>query len=371
MNWDKHKFVELFVFQKKSKVKAGDGLKQGIYPFYTSSNILSKFINEYLFIGPGLVFGTGGMASVHYADGEFSASTDCFVTLPKGENVCSKFIYYFLSGNLYLLENGFKGAGLKHLSKDYLSTLQIPLPPIETQRKIVAILDKANELVQNDKKTLEKYDQLAQSVFLEMFGDIEKNDRQWETEELGNLCKSRLGKMLDSKKQTGKYKKPYLRNANVQWGKIDTTNLFLMDFDKKDQIEFRLSKGDILVCEGGEVGRTAIWNNEIEECYFQKALHRVRVHSERLNQTYYLYFMMEMARLDGFRKYVTSATIPHLTGVKLKRMVVVLPPIELQNRFAEIIKHIETQKKLARQSLQKSEELFLSLLKGVFKGGYN
>ena len=119
-------FSNLFDFQKKSKIKAGDGLplNEGSYPFYTSSNILKKSINKFLFDGNSLIFGTGGSASVHYCNERFAVSTDCFVTQPKNnDELFLKYIYYFLSGNIHILENGFKGAGLKHISKGYISDI--------------------------------------------------------------------------------------------------------------------------------------------------------------------------------------------------------------------------------------------------------
>ena len=156
----KVKFKELFSFEKKSKIKAGDGFKlgEGKYPFYTSSDTLSKTLNEFLFKDESLIFGTGGLASIHFCNEKFAVSTDCFVTQPKNSNeVFSKFVYYYLSGNIHILENGFKGAGLKHISKDYLQNIEIPLPALPTQLKITNILDKADELRQYNKQLIEKY----------------------------------------------------------------------------------------------------------------------------------------------------------------------------------------------------------------------
>lgn len=362
-------FSELFDFQKKSKVKAGEGNSIGEYPFYTSSTELSKCIDMFQFDKTSLVFGTGGQASIHYSDVKFSVSTDCLVAQKKSNNeVYVKFVYYYLYGNISLLEEGFRGAGLKHISKTYISQLKIPVPQLETQTKIAAILDKADELIQNDKKILEKYDQLAQSVFLDMFGNIDRNDKQWKKLTLGAVSDSRLGKMLDKKKITGKYLKPYIQNRNVQWGKFELDHLQEMDFTEKERIEFRLMKDDVLVCEGGEVGRAAIWKDELSECYYQKALHRVRVHSEKLNPEYLVWWLREMSRLNGFKDYVSSVTISHLTGVKLKSMKIALPPPDLQTEFETTMKKIELQKQLTQQSQKKSEELFQSLLQRAFKG---
>ena len=86
--------------------------------------------------------------------------------------------------------------------------------------------------------------------------------------------------MLDKKKIVGNNLKPYLRNSNVLWFGFKLDDLLEMDFDDKDKIEFSLKRGDVLMCEGGEIGRCAIWKNELKECYFQKAIHRIRLNNQ-------------------------------------------------------------------------------------------
>ena len=85
-----------------------------------------------------------------------------------------------------------------------------------------------------------------------------------------------LGKMLSPKVKTGKESYPYLRNQNVQWGRFDLVDLAVMDFNARDREKFELQYGDLLICEGGEPGRCAVWRGEIKNCYYQKAIHRVR-----------------------------------------------------------------------------------------------
>ena len=187
---EKVKIKNIFDFQKKSKIKAGDGFKLGEaeYPFYTSSNELTKSINEYLFEDESLIFGTGGLASIHFCNEKFAVSTDCFVIQPKDKKrVFSKFVYYYLSGNMNILENGFKGAGLKHISKDYLENIEIPLPNLATQQRIAAILDQADAIIQNNRAIVQKYDALTQSLFLDMFGDPVKNEKGWEKRKLNDF----------------------------------------------------------------------------------------------------------------------------------------------------------------------------------------
>lgn len=360
---------ESFNFLKKSKIKANEGKNAGLYPFYTSSNILSKYRDEYEIENEALIFGTGGNASVHYSQGLFSTSTDCFVIQSNNKyKIVLKYVYYFLSGKIYILENGFKGAGLKHISKKYLENIKIPLPSIEVQKKIVEVLDKAQEIIDLRKRQIEIIDELIESLFYQMFGDPMMNSKGWNKMSFSEFSESRLGKMLDRKQINGMNLKKYLGNANVQWFHFNLENLNKMDFNEDEVIKFSLREGDILICEGGEIGRCAIWKNELEDCYFQKALHRVRVNKNIIYPEYLQYVMWFYSKCGGFKDYSSMATIAHLTGIKLKKMIVPVPPIDLQKEFADKLKRIQRKKELMQQSLFQMENNFKSLIQKAFNG---
>ena len=157
-----------------------------------------------------------------------------------------------------------------------------------------------------------------------------------------DVAASRLGKMLDAKQQTGKYSYPYLANFNVQWFRFNIENLNQMDFDEDDRAEFELKDGDLLVCEGGEIGRCAVWHNEIQPCFFQKALHRVRCNRQIIHPDYLAWWFKYNCDYDGFTAIAGSkATIAHLPGIKLKQLQVAVPPIELQEQFATFVEQTD------------------------------
>ena len=158
-----------------------------------------------------------------------------------------------------------------------LDSYEFDLPPIEEQRALSEKLWAANDLKEKYQHLLAATDEMLKAKFREMFGEIHLNDKRWPEYKFKDVADSRLGKMLDAKKQTGKCMFPYLANINVLWFRFDLTDLKQMDFDDADQQEFALRDGDVLVCEGGVVGRSCIWHNQIEKCFFQKALHRVGV----------------------------------------------------------------------------------------------
>ena len=189
----------------------------------------------------------------------------------------------------------------------------------------------------------------------------------WPQHVFSEIASSRLGKMLDAKQQTGKYQYPYLANFNVQWFRFDLSSLNKMDFDEDDQIEFELRDGDLIVCEGGEIGRCAVWHNQVQPCYFQKALHRVRCNTEFIIPDYLARWFQYNCEHKGFAAIEgAKATIAHLPGAKLKALQVVVPPVELQNQFAIFVSQVDKSKAVVQQALAKDQLLFDSLMQQYF-----
>ncbi|MBX7226940.1 MAG: restriction endonuclease subunit S [Chitinophagales bacterium] len=365
---EKMKIKELYYFSPKTKVKAGEGKDKGQIPLYTSSQVQNKFVDKQTHSGQYLIFGTGGSPSIHWVFDRFAVSTDCYVIGSKQQKVNIKYTYYYLQSNMQILERGFKGAGLKHISKAFLEEIEIPFPDLETQDKIVAILDKAKAILDKREQTIKKYDELLRAMFLEMFGDPVKNEKGWTLKRMSEVSQSRLGKMLDSKKNKGINSKRYLRNTNVQWLKFDFNELLEMDFDENERLEFDLQYGDVLLCEGGEIGRCAIWKDEIADIYFQKALHRIRFNLEYILPTYFVYMFWLYAKIGGLKKFMGAATISHLTGEKLKDLNIVVPPIELQEKFTIQVTKIEMLKSKVEDAKSNINYLINALSQLAFKG---
>ena len=131
----------------------------------------------------------------------------------------------------------------------------------------------------------------------------------WEWVRLDYVANTRLGKMLDAAKNTGALR-PYLRNTNVQWFEFNLDDVKELRLEDYELDEFRVENGDLLICEGGEPGRCAIWSGELPEVYFQKALHRVRPYSGILPR--YLQISLRVdAQSGSLERYFTGATIKH------------------------------------------------------------
>lgn len=260
------------------------------------------------------------------------------------------------------------GAIMAGFNSSLLKSLRIPLPPLAEQKRIARILDATDALRAMRREALAQLDTLLQATFLDMFGDPVTNPMGWDVVAFESIGSSRLGKMLDKGKEVGDCQFPYLANTNVQWGTFDLAELRTMDFSESDREKFKLKDGDLLICEGGEVGRTAIWRGGHDRIFFQKALHRVRLDPRVAVPEFVFQFMWFMAKNGGFRDFTTSATIAHLTGVKLKRLPFPRPPLRLQHRYAAIAESIERQKAQQRAHLAELDTLFDSLQSRAFRG---
>lgn len=190
---------------------------------------------------------------------------------------------------------------------------------------------------------------------------------KWEKVKLGDVIDTCLGKMLDKNKNHGVYQ-PYLANLNVRWGSFSLDNLEMMKFEESENERYGLKYGDLVICEGGEPGRCAVWKNAVPNMKIQKALHRVRTHQCLYN--FYLYYWFLLAGKTGeLEQYFTGATIKHMPAQKLREVVISLPPLPIQQRIAsilsaydELIENNQKQIKLLEEAAQRLyKEWFVDL----------
>ena len=359
-----------FLDSRRKPVKASERIP-GPYPYY-GANGQQGTINDFIFDEPLVLLAEDGghffnpaRGIAYKISGKTWVNNHAHVLKPKNGLDID---YLCLVLKSMDVTKHLTGSTRAKLTKAGASRILVPVPAIDQQKRIATILDAANTLRAKRRETLTQLDTLLQSTFLEMFGDPVTNPKEWEIVAFSEIGSSRLGKMLDKGKEQGAQQFPYLANFNVQWGRFDLSKLRTMEMSSSDRVEFSLQSGDLLICEGGEVGRTAIWRDEMENVFFQKALHRVRVNPEKVTAEYIQHYMWFMAKNGGFRDFTNSATIAHLTGVKLKGLPVPLPPLELQKRFNTIVQSIEQQKSRLRTHLDELDTLFASLQARAFAG---
>lgn len=188
--------------------------------------------------------------------------------------------------------------------------------------------------------------------------------RNWVQAKLGDYIDTCLGKMLDKNKNTGEYH-PYLGNSNVRWGSFDLDALSEMKFEAHEHERYGIKKGDLIICEGGEPGRCAIWEDNIPNMKIQKALHRVRT-LPGLDSEYLYYWFLFSTRAGRIDPFFTGTTIKHLTGKALKEVPILIPPLEYQQDVARLLRGFDKKITLNRQINQTLEQMAQALFKSWF-----
>ena len=391
MSWPKVALGEVFEISSSKRVLKKDWQTSGI-PFYRAREIvqLSKtgraksdlFITEDLFDELGRKYGVpcagdlmvsavgtlGACYQVKPEDRFYFKDASVLRLHPKTQ-VSSRYIEHaFKMREVVDQIHSGSGSTVGTLTISRANNLQLPLPPLEEQKRIAAILDKADELRGLRRRAIDRLDTLAQSIFYDMFGDLRTAKRRGlNHEQVGLLADVELGKMLDKGKVRGDRTLPYLRNANVRWGYFELNDIEEMQFFERELERYAVLKGDILMCEGGEPGRCAIWDKE-DPIYYQKALHRIRVDGSKLLGEFFVSVVRNMSDLNLLDKDVSSVTIKHLTKEKLQKLEVITPPIEEQRVYASRIGAINFNRYNYLKQSEDAEALFASLQQRAFRG---
>lgn len=272
--------------------------------------------------------------------------------------VFGRFLYWAICGDSARHQLATTATGVTRfgLRADAISATEIRLPSMAEQRAIADYLDaetaRIDALITKKQQLIHLLEERINSaVFQGISGRLtsaEAPRRQsaidwlgdcpahWGTPALGAFYSTQLGKMLNAEAAAGPNQRRYIKNTNVQWDSFSLDELPTMSFDAADRRRCRLADGDLLVCEGGEVGRSAVWPGEDQEIYFQKALHRVRP-LENGNTRFVMYCLWAAAKLDVFAVEGNQATIVHLTGEKLREHRFPMPPPDEQGAIVERI----------------------------------
>ncbi len=248
-----------------------------------------------------------------------------------------RFHRYLLLSVLDDLRRQTHGSGMVHITKSRFENTAVILPPLVEQERIVAAieeqlsrLDTGVAVLGRIQKQLKRMRRaVLQTAFVHHLADAP-------IVSLSEAATTQLGRMLSASRETGEQSKPYLRNRDVQWGHVRTQDLPTMDFAGADAERFRLNYGDVLICEGGEIGRAAVWTAPIAECYFQKAVHRVRC-STALNPYFLRYLLEHYAKTRAFDRFASGSTIAHLPQEDLRRLPVPIPSVTEQQATVSVI----------------------------------
>ncbi|WP_292464553.1 restriction endonuclease subunit S [Methanolobus sp.] len=350
------------------ELKYGKGLKgenrnpKGSIPVYGSNGIVG-YHDESMVPNPCLILGRkGSIGSVHLSNTYcWPIDTTYYINPPA--NAALKYLYYFLSTlNLKSLN---KSTAIPGLNRNDVYSKDIPLPPLETQHKIVAILEKAEETKKLRAQADELTQQFLKSVFVEMFGDPIANPKRWNKRKLGELCRIRRGA---SPRPIENYV-----GGTVPWVKIgdgtkgndiyieNTAEKIIEEGVKKSVL---LKKGSLIFANCGvSLGFARILN--IDGCIHDGWLSLEDISIE-LNIIYLLKLINSIS--NYFRLTAPDGTQPNLNTTIMKNFEIPVPPLSMQNKFADFVENIEKSKQTQQQCHQEIDMLFNVLMQKAFTG---
>lgn len=337
---------------------------KGQYPIYGSGGVMG-YANNYLCEAGTTIIGRKGTINHPIYVNERFWNVDTAFGIFPGQELLPKYLFYFCqSFNFKVLD---KSTTIPSLAKRDLLNIEMPVPPISEQERVVARIEEMFSQLDASVKELrtakERLKVYRQAVLKEAFSNIDAYIP------LGHITDSRLGKMLDKKKNIGISHK-YLRNINVRWFSFDLSDLLEMRIGDEEVEKYSVKNGDLVICEGGEPGRCAVWEKE-DTIFYQKALHRVRF-SDNSNPKFYMYYLWFSAQTGQLCKYFTGTGIKHLTGQSLAKVSV---PTAKRITQDSIVSEIESRlsvcdniEKTVDAVLQQTKALRQSILKKAFEG---
>jgi type I restriction enzyme S subunit len=285
-------------------------------------------------------------------------SVDVAILRPSPGVADARYLNYFFgsSGYLEFVGSIARGGTRQRISREQLGEVPVRLPLLREQRAIADYLDaetaRIDALITKKRRLIDLVDERTEAEIFHAvtrggvgprelkpsrLSWVEEIPLGWGTPPVSANFELQLGKMLNAEAAAGPSQFPYLRNVNVQWDHISLLDLATMHFDEQDRLRCLLRTGDLLVCEGGEVGRAAIWNGEVAECYFQKAIHRVRPR-RGADGRFLMYCLRAAAKRSVFAVEGNLSTIVHLTGEQLRAHRFPWPPRDEQ---ACIVQHLD------------------------------
>lgn len=373
MKWKKVRLTEISKPKQWKNLPISELAQEG-FPVYGANGIIGRY-KEYNHEFSTLALTCRGATcgTINITEPKAYITSNAMALDDISDNVDQKFLYYALN------KRGFKdvitGAAQPQITREGLSKIILDIPESkDDQLHIANLLSKAENLISQRKESVRLLDEYVKSTFLEMFGDPVKNKKRWPQIQLEKIAEIQGGLQVTSKREINTIELPYLRVANVYRNFLDLSIIKKIKVTKEEAQRARLKKNDILIVEGhgnpNEIGRSAIWDGSISHCLHQNHLIRVRVEDKYASYVYINYFINSPSgRLQMFKAGKTTSGLNTISSKVVKETVINLPPIKLQNRFAQIVEKTEALKTQYQQSLQELQNLYGSLSQKAFRGG--
>lgn len=368
--WEMKKLGDLLFENKKSKIQVRQALDKGKFLFFTSG-LKTKWANSFLVQGENIFVATGGKAVISYYDGKASYSTDAYSIRALDGIAITKFLYYFIQSNLELIEkNMFVGAAIKHLQKKDFKNIDVKLPSLQEQKRIVAILDEAFTAIDKAKNIAKQNLENSKELF-EAYLDnaFQVKDGRWEIKTLGEIAEVEYG-YTDKSTSDGDYR--YVRITD-----IDKNGELIMNDKKyikksKKSSSFVLNENDLLMARTGATFAKVLLYKDFEPSVFASYLIKIKF-TEKVENKLYWYFTKTKNYWEQANSLSSGAAQPHFNGAAVKQVIFSYPRSvkeqkQLIKKFNDISSEIRKLETVYLQKINDLEALKKAILQKAFSG---
>ena len=289
------------------------------------------------------------------------------INLKEDNSIDKDFLYYFLSSIENNIKKQARGVAQNNINISILKNINIPILPMSFQKNIVKTLNKLENILENFKQKKLLINFLNKSLFSRMFGDIKTNDKNWEIKKLGEVVQTQYGTSKKATSVVGEF--PILRMNNITYsGEMDYKDLKYIELSDSEKEKFLLKKGELLFNRTNSkelVGKTGLFNLDIPMAF---AGYLIRIKPSNLIHSKFLLFFMnsEFMKKLLYNKAKNIVGMANINAKELEDFSIILPPIELQNKFAERIEKIEKLKFEIEKSIEMAQNLYNSLISKYF-----
>ncbi|MCX6973278.1 MAG: restriction endonuclease subunit S [Verrucomicrobia bacterium] len=336
-------------------LKIGDVDKEAKFVTQTAEKVRQEALSKTRVVNPGdLILSNSMSFGRPYILQITTCIHDGWIAITKiSKKTDRDFLYYLISApgsQSYFLDNA-AGSGVLNLNADIIKALRVCFPSPSEQQKIAECLSSVDELMAAQARKVDALKTHKKGLMRQLFpreGETQprlrfpefQNAEEWEEVALGDIAEIKLGKMLDKQKHTTGRLLPYLNNVSVRWNEVNTSNLPQMFFNDSELDRFGLRAGDVVVCEGGEPGRAAVWDGRLPDLKFQKAIHRVRFNVPFEPRLLVLH-LENLAGTTQFEMLFTGGGIKHFTRETFAQLKIPLIPHAEQQRIATCLSSLD------------------------------
>ena len=295
-------------------------------------------------------------------------STELVPLLPR-PGVERQFLAYLLrrKETVAFVMSSITGSRMPRADMKALMSMRVPLPPLDEQRRIVDILNRAARIETLRRRAAERLQEFVPALFIRMFGDPSKNPMRWPQYRIGDVCDVQGGLQVTKKRSVHSTEAPYLRVANVLRDRLVLDDIKLIRLSERELTRTRLEQGDLLIVEGhgnvAEIGRVATWDGQIRNCVHQNHLIRARPDSSRLEPAFAAaYLNSSSGRQHLLRRGKTTSGLSTITTSDVKACGLFLPPLDLQRRYAQMVDAAHASARVGDSGASAATDLLASLV---------